>query len=134
MIPSFTNQVPSDFPVLSCCLKDCIEDVAEYMNDSKLKMTNDRTGLIVIGIGSKLSQVISNHTPISISGCDIPFSQSVTNLGFYLDKTLSVDAHIKDLCCILFCQLHRIGKIRSFLSTDAANKLLFISFSLAKLL
>ena len=32
--------------------------------------------------------------------------------------------HILYLCCILFCQLRRIGKkIRSFLSSDAANKL-----------
>ena len=60
---------------------------------------------------------------MSISGCDIPFSQSVRNLGFYLDEMLSMDAHIKYLCRILFCQLRRIGKIRSFLSTDAANKL-----------
>ena len=60
---------------------------------------------------------------MSISGCDIPFSQSVRNLGFYLGETLSMDAHIKYLCRILFCQLRRIGKILSFLSTDAANKL-----------
>ena len=26
--------IPSDFPVLACCLKDCIEDVAEGMGDS----------------------------------------------------------------------------------------------------
>ena len=32
------SSVPSDFPVLACCLKDCIEDVAEWMADSKLKM------------------------------------------------------------------------------------------------
>ena len=52
---------------------------------------------------------------MSISGCDIPFSQSVRNLGFYLDETLSMDAHNKYLCHIL--------KIHSFLSTDATNKL-----------
>ena len=34
-----------------------------------------------------------------------------------------MDAHIKYLCHILFCQLCRIGKIRSFLSTDTTNKL-----------
>ena len=60
---------------------------------------------------------------MSISGCDIPFSQSVRNLSFYLDETLSMDAHIKYLCRILFCHLCRTGKICSFLSTDAANKL-----------
>ena len=93
------------------------------MADSKLKMNHDKTELMAIGTRSKLSQVIPNLAPMSISGCDIPFSQSVRNLGFYLDEMLSMDAHIKYLCRILFCQLRRIGKIRSFLSTDAANKL-----------
>ena len=78
---------------------------------------------MTIGTRSKLSQVIPNIAPMSISGCDIPFSQSVRNLGFYLDETLSMDAHITYFCRILFCQLRRTGKILSFLSTDAANKL-----------
>ena len=78
---------------------------------------------MAIGTRSKLSQVIPNLVRIYISGCDIPFSQSVRNLGFYLDETLSMDAHIKYLCRVLFCHLRRIGKIRSLLSTDAANKL-----------
>ena len=34
-----------------------------------------------------------------------------------------MDVHIKYLCLTLFCQLRRIGTMRSFLSTDAANKL-----------
>ena len=73
---------------------------------------------MAIGTRSKLSQVIPNLAPRFISGCDIPFSQSVRNLGFYLDETLSMD-----LCRIVFCQLRRIEKISSFLSTDAVNKL-----------
>ena len=83
----------------------------------------ERSYGLTYGTRSKLSQVIPSLAPMSISGCDIPFSQSVINLCFYLDETLSMDAHIKYLCCILFCQLRRIGKIRSFLSTYAANKL-----------
>ena len=117
------SSVPSDFLVPACCLKDCIEDVTEWMCDSKLKMNDDKTELRTIGTRSKLSQVISNLVPMSISGCDIPFSQSVRNLGFYSHETLSMDAHIQYLCRILFCQLRRFGKIRSFLSTDAANKI-----------
>ena len=117
------SSVPSDFPVLACCLKDCIEDVAERMGDSKLKMNDDKTELMAIDAMSKLSQVIPNLAPMSISGCDIPFSQSVRNLRFYLNENLSMDAHIKYLCRILLCQLRRIGKIHSFLSTAAAKKL-----------
>ena len=55
------------FPVLACCLKDCIEDVAEWIADSKLKMNDDKTELIAIGTRSKLSQVIPNLAPMSIS-------------------------------------------------------------------
>ena len=71
------SSVPSDFPVLACCLKDCIEDVTEWIGDSKLKMKDDKTELMAIGTRSKLSQVISTLAPMSISGCDIPFSQLV---------------------------------------------------------
>ena len=75
------SNVPSYFPVLACCLKDCIEDVAEWMGDNKLKMNDDKTKIMAIGTMSKLSQVIPNLDPMSISGCDIPFSQSVRNLA-----------------------------------------------------
>ena len=81
------SSVPSDFPILACCLKDCFEDVGEWMSDRKLKLNYDKTELIAIGIRSKLSQVIPNLAPMSISSCDTPFSQSVRNLGFYLDET-----------------------------------------------
>ena len=57
---------------------------------------------------SKLSQAIPSLTPMSISGCDISFSQSVKNFGFYLHETLSMDAHTEYLCRILLCQLRRI--------------------------
>ena len=87
---------------------------------------------MAIGTRSKLSHVIPNLAPMSISGCDIPFSQSVRNLGLNLNETLSTDAHIKYLCRILFCQLGRIGKIRSFLPADAANKLA-VSLNLSRL-
>ena len=98
MIPSFTNQV---FLLTFQFLKDCIEDVAEWMGDSKLKMNDDKTELMAIGTRSKLSQVIPYLASMSISGCDIPFSQSVRNLGFYLDETLSM-MHILNTC-VAFC-------------------------------
>ena len=92
------------------------------MGDSKLKMNDVKLSLLPLALGP--NEVRSS---LSLSLCPslvvIYHSLSVRNLGFYLNETLSMDAHIKYLCRILFCQLHRIGKIRSFLSTDAANKL-----------
>ena len=42
------SSIPSDFPALVHSLKDCIENVAEWMSDSILKMNNDKTELIAI--------------------------------------------------------------------------------------
>ena len=64
------SSVPSDFAVPACCLKDCIDNVTEWIDDSKLKMNDDKAELVAIGTRSKLSQVIPNLTPMSISGCD----------------------------------------------------------------
>ena len=58
------SSVPSDFPVLACCLKDCMEDVAEWMGDSKLKMNDDKTELMSTGTRSKLRQVIPHLAPV----------------------------------------------------------------------
>ena len=104
------SSVPSDFPVLACCLKDCTEDVTEWMGDRQLKINDDKTELMAIYTRSKLCHVIPNPAPMSISGCDMPFSQSVRNFGFHLYETLSMDAHINYVCRILFCQLRRTGK------------------------
>ena len=122
----------SDFPVLVNSLKDCIEDVAECMCDSMLKMNHDKTEFIAIGTKPKISQVTLSLTPVSISGHSIPFSQSVRNLGVFIDETLFMDVHIKHMWRILFCQLRRLGKISPFLSTYAANKLA-VSFVLTRL-
>ena len=95
-------------------------------------MNHDKTELIAIGTKPKISQVTLSLTPLSISGYSMPFSQSVGNLGVFVDETLYMDVHIKHLCHSLFCQLRRLGKIRPFLSTDAAKKLT-VSFVLTRL-
>ena len=85
-----------------------------YYCGCMLKMNHDKTELIAIGTKPKISQVTLTLTPVSISGHNIPFSQSARNLGVFIDETLSMDVHIKHLCGILFCQLRRLGKIRPF--------------------
>ena len=67
--------VPSDFTAIAGCLKDCIEDVTEWMSDNKLKINDDKTELIVTGTKSKINQVTPNLALMSISGYDTPFSQ-----------------------------------------------------------
>ena len=100
------------------------------MGDSKLKMNDDKSELMAIGTRSKLSPVIPNLAPMSISGCDIPFYQSLRNLGFYLDETLSMDAHIKYLCRILLSVAQNWKKSAPSCQLMLPTNLLFLSFCL----
>ena len=82
------SSVPFDFPVLAC-LKVCIEDIAEWMSDSELKMNDDKTELMAIW---HQIQIKPNHLqpyPYVHLCLYIPFSQPVRNFCFYLDETLS---------------------------------------------
>ena len=55
--------------------------------------------------------------------CEIEFSESVRNLGVFLDESLSLEMQVNQLCKFLYFQLRRISKIRSFLTVDAAKTL-----------
>ena len=56
-------------------MKDCIEDVAEWTSDSKLKKNDAKIKLMAISIKSQINQVTPNLTPVSITGYDVAFSQ-----------------------------------------------------------
>ena len=52
--------------------------------------------------------------PLSICQATISFSDSVRNLGFYLDKDLSMKEHINFICKTAFLEIRRISTIRHY--------------------
>ena len=112
----------SDFPVLACCLKDCIEDVAKWISDSKLKMNDDKTELLAIGTRSKLTQVIPNLVLMSFLVV-ICHSLSLLETLVFTQMKRCPWMHILNTCAT-FCSVScaELEKVSSFLSTDAANK------------
>ena len=64
------------------------------------------------------------HPPASLSTCQatVSFSDSVRNLGFYLDKNLSMKEHISFICKTAFLEIRRTSTIRHYL-TDCSSLL-----------
>ena len=50
--------------------------------------------------------------PLSICQATISFSDSVRNLGFYLDKDLSMKEHVNFFCITASLKIRRISTIR----------------------
>ena len=70
--------------------------------------------------------------PLSIYQAIISLSNSVRNLGFYLDKDLCMKVHINFICKTAFLDTRRISTIRHYL-TDDATKTLVVSLVLSRI-
>jgi len=125
------SALPRDAQEMATNLAKCINKVATWMSTNKLKMNDDKTE--VIAIGTKLKINSCSIKEISFNNCTIKFSDSaVRNLGVYIDPYLSLETHVNNLCRSLYVQLRRIGKIRKYLTIQAANKLA-VAFILSRL-
>ena len=72
--------------------------------------------------------------PASLSICQttVTFSDSVRNLGFYMDKNLSMKQHINFIYKTAFFELRRISTIRQHLTVDA-TKTFVVSLVLSRI-
>ena len=81
----------------------------------------------------KLMLVISNRTKhlhnlptsITIGNAQIPFKQSVKNLGFTLDCHFTMNAHVSNIVRTSYFELRRLASIRGFLTSTATATLVF---------
>ena len=55
-------------------------------------------------------------TSITIGNAQIPFKQSVKNLGFTLDCHLTINAHVSNIARTCYFELRRLASIRRFLT------------------
>ena len=65
--------------------------------------------------------------------CEIAFSQSVRNLGVFLDVFLYVETQMTQLCKALYFLLSRINNIHSFLKVLSAADTLAVAVILSHL-
>ena len=121
----YTSGPPSKFQELRSSITDCSRDIKDWMVRNKLKMNEDKTETLFIGIKN-------DHTAIDIAGECITPSENARNLGVYFDQHLSFQSHINKLCQILYLELRRIGKLSNFLNQNSL-KILISSYFLSRL-
>ena len=77
-----------------------IEELSVWVKENKLKTNDDKTELIFILSKSKLKQV--NTSSMVFQDCETIFSESVRNLGKFLDESLSKEIYVNQLCKVLY--------------------------------
>ena len=109
----------------------CISDVKAWATANMLKLNDNKTELILVT--SKRTKHLHNlPTSITIGNAQVPFKQSVKNLGLTLDCHLTVSAHVSNIARTCHFELRHLASIRRFL-TSTATATFVSTFALSRI-
>ena len=112
-------------------MQSCISDVKAWATANMLKVNDSKTELMLVK--SKRAKHLHNlPTSINIGNAQIPFKQSVKNLGFALDCHLTMNAHVSNIARTSYFELRRLASIRRSL-TSTATATLVSAFVLSRI-
>ena len=97
-------------------------DVKAWATANMLKLNDNKTELMLVT--SKRTKHLHNlPTSITIENAQVPFKQSVMNLGLTLDCHLTMNAHVTNIARTFYFELRRLASIRGFLTSTATATL-----------
>ena len=96
-----------------------------------LKLNDSKTELMLV-TSKRSKHLHSLPTSITIGNAQIPFKQSVKNLGFTLDCHLTMNAHVSNIARTCYFELRRLASLHRFL-TSTATATLVSTFVLSRI-
>ena len=123
--------IPDKISELRQSMQSCICDVKTSATENMLKLNDNKTELMLVT--TKRTKHLHNlPTSFTVGNAQIPFKQSVKNLGLTLDCHLTKNAHVTNIARTCFFELHRLAYIGRFL-TSAATATLVSAFVLSRI-
>ena len=112
-------------------MQSCIGDVKAWATANMLKLNGNKTELMLV-TSKRTKHLHDLPTPITIGNAQIPFKQSVKNLGLTLDCHLTMNAHVTNIARTCYFELRRLASIRRFL-TSTTTATLVSAFVLSRI-
>ena len=103
-------------------MQSCIGDVNAWATANMLELNDNKTELMLV-TSNGTKHLHSLPTSITMGNAQIPFKQSVKNLGFTLDCHLTMNAHVSNIARTCYFELRRLAFIRLFLTCTATATL-----------
>ena len=100
-------------------LKNCLNDIQNFMFANKLKLNPDKTEFILIGSRKNHNQLLP-HFPINILGNQVSPAQSVRNLGVVFDSNFTFSNHVSQVIKSTRVQVRDLYRIRPLLDLDTS--------------
>ena len=104
-------------------MQSCICDVIAWATANILKLNDNKTGLMLV-TSKRTKHLHTIPTSITIGNNQIPFKQSVKNLGFACHLTMN--AHVSNIARTCYFEQRRLASIRRFLTSTATATLVSV--------
>ena len=112
-------------------MQSCICDVKAWATANMPKLNDNKTEFMLV-TSKRVKQLHSLPTSITIGIAQIPFKQSVKNLGLTLDCHITMNAHVPNIARTCYLELRSLASIRRFLTSTATATLIF-AFDLSRI-
>ena len=121
------SALPDKISELLHSIQSCIIDVKAWATANMPKLNENRTELMLVT--SKRAKHLHNlPTSITIGNAQIPFKQSVKNLGLALDCHLTMNAHVSNIAWTCYFELRHLASICRFLTSTATANMYLLLF------
>ena len=105
----------------------CIGDVKAWATANMLELNDNKTKLMFV-TSKRTRHLHTLPTSITIGNAQIPFKQSVKNLGLTFDCHPIMNAHASNIARTCYFELRRLASIRRFLTSTATATLVSAFF------
>ena len=112
-------------------VQSCISDVKAWATANMLMLNDNKTELMLV-TSNRTKHLDNLPTSITIGNAQIPFKQSVKNLGLTLDCHLTMNTHVSNIARTCYFELRRLESIRRILTITATASLVS-AFALSRI-
>ena len=125
--PQLQMSAPPDrISELLYCMQSCISDVNAWATANIHKLNDNKTDLKLV-TSKRIKHLHNLPTSVTMGNAQVPFKQSVKNLGFTLDCHLTMNAYVTEIARTCYFELRRLASILRFLKSTATATLVSAS-------
>ena len=107
-------------------MQSCMSDAKAWATANMLKLNDNKIKLMFVS-SKRAKHLYDLPTSITIGNAQIPYKQSVKNLGFAFDCHLNMNAQVSNIAQTCYFELRRLASIRRILTNTATATLVSAS-------
>ena len=118
---SFKTSCLNDMESSKSKMRACVRDIDLWMLCNRLKLNQDKTEVLVFSSPYRPRPSLDN---LMIVDEIVVCSPMARNIGLVFDNSLSMVSHVNAVCKSAFFHLHKISKIRKFLTPETTKTII----------